>query len=97
MHKIAEVRFAFAVNNFPPRVGGVETHVHSLVVALQSAGHTAVVITVGGGPVGTHIEDGVRVIRLPERFRVGDVLGFPPLGTTRRLRRLLAEERVDVV
>lgn len=97
MHKIAEVRFAFAVNNFPPRVGGVETHVHSLVVALQSAGHTAVVITVGGGPVGTHIEEGVRVIRLPERFRVGDVLGFPPLGTTRRLRRLLAEERVDVV
>lgn len=90
------MRFAFVVNNYPPRVGGVEAHVHSLATALLAAGHDVLVVTLGE-PFGGRTEDGIRVLRLRERLRVGDVLGFPPVGSTRRITRLLRDERIDVV
>ncbi|MBS1896598.1 MAG: glycosyltransferase family 4 protein [Actinobacteria bacterium] len=90
------MRLAFVVNNYPPKVGGVETHVHSLVRRLRGLGHDVLVVTLADEP-GTAMEDGVEVIRLREHLRVGDVLGFPALGTSRRLARLLREHDVEAV
>lgn len=90
------MRLAFVVNNYPPKVGGVETHVHSLVRRLRVLGHDVLVVTLADEPRTTR-EDGVEVIRLREHLRVGDVLGFPTPGTTRRLVRLLREHHVEAV
>ncbi len=90
------MRFAFIVNNYPPRVGGVESHVHSLVQHLVARGDDAVVITLSES-AGLEREDGIDVIRLREHLRVADVLGFPAPGTARRIARILRERNVDVV
>lgn len=90
------MRFAFIVNNYPPRVGGVESHVHSLVQHLVARGDDAVVITLSES-AGLEREEGIDVIRLREHMRVADVLGFPSPGTARRIARLLRERDVDVV
>lgn len=90
------MNFAFVVNNYPPRVGGVELHVRSLARQLRGQGHRVLVITLSDAP-GAAVEDGIDVVRLPERLRVGDILGFPLPGTTRHVAHLLREHRVDVV
>ncbi len=90
------MRIAFVVNNYPPKTGGVETHVHSLARRLRSSGHEILVITLAD-VAGASSEDGIEVIRMREHLRVGDVLGFPSPGTTRRIARLLKERRIDAV
>ncbi|WP_439901628.1 glycosyltransferase family 4 protein [Microbacterium azadirachtae] len=90
------MRIAFVVNNYPPKTGGVETHVHSLARHLRSLGHEIVVITLAER-AGVAVEDGIEVVRMPEHLRVGDVLGFPSPGATRRIARLLEEHRIDAV
>jgi len=87
---------AFVVNNYPPRVGGVEKHVGALAARLVGLGHRVTVFTLSDEP-GVSVEDGVRVHRLPRRFPVADVIAFPPLGTTRRLTAALREQGVDAV
>lgn len=87
---------AFIVNNFPPRVGGVEKHVGALAKQLVSLGHRVTVFTLSGDP-GVSLEGGVRVHRLPRRFAVAEVISFPPLGTSRRLRAALRASGVTVV
>lgn len=87
---------AFVVNNYPPRVGGVEKHVGALAAQLVALGHRVTVFTVSDEP-GVSVEGGVRVHRLPRRFPVADVIAFPPLGTTRRLTSALREQGVTVV
>lgn len=90
------MKIAFVVNNYPPRVGGVESHVASLARHLVVLGHGVVVYTLHDR-TDRREEDGITVVRLPEHLRIGGVLGFPGIGTTRRLRRALAAENVDVV
>lgn len=90
------MKIAFVVNNYPPRVGGVELHVQALARELATQGHQPLVVTLGDRP-GPSVDEGVEVITLPERLRVANVLGFPPLGTRRRLRRLLRERNVEIV
>jgi len=87
---------AIVVNNYPPRVGGLEKHVAALADQLVALGHRVTVFTVSGEP-GVGVEGGVRVHRLPGRFPVADVISFPPLGTTRRLTSALREQGVTVV
>lgn len=87
---------AIVVNNFPPRVGGLEKHVDALAGQLAALGHRVTVFTVSGEP-GVAVEGGVRVHRLPRRFPIADVISFPPLGTTRRLTSALREQGVTVV
>lgn len=91
------MRVAFVVNNYPPRVGGVETHVSSLARHLTRLGHQVIVVTLSEHTGRVRDEDGVEVIRLRERWRVGDVLGFPVLGTKRRIAREFAHHGVDVI
>lgn len=90
------MHLAFVVNNYLPHVGGVELHVHSLAVALVKRGHRVSVVTLGEAP-GLGYEDGIQVLRLRERLRIGDVFAFPPMGTIRRLRRFLQAQGVDIV
>lgn len=90
------MRIAFVVNNYPPKTGGVETHVHSLAQHLHSLGHEILVITLAE-QAETVVNDGIQVVRMREHLRVGDVLGFPSLGTTRRVARLLEEHRIEAV
>lgn len=90
------MHFAFVVNNYPPRTGGVELHVQALAHELVRKGHRATVVTLGS-PVGWRKDAGVEVLTLREHFRVADILGFPSPGTRRRLSRLLRDIEVDVV
>ncbi|APZ35899.1 hypothetical protein BOH66_12915 [Microbacterium aurum] len=90
------MRIAFIVNNYPPRAGGVEFHVQSLARELAALGHSVHVYTLGPD-TGTRRDGAVVVTTLTERWRIGDTLGFPPLGSTRRLARALRDERVDIV
>ena len=83
---------AFIVTNYPPRVGGVEKHVGALATQLVALGHRVTVFTLSDEP-GVSVEDGIRVHRLPRRFPVAEVIAFPPLGTSRRLRRESGDPR----
>ena len=87
---------AFVVTNYPPRVGGVEKHVGALASRLVALGHRVTVFTLSDEP-GVSVENGIRVHRLPRRFPVAEVIAFPPLGTSRRLRRALRESGATVV
>lgn len=90
------MRIAFVVNNYPPKVGGVESHVHSLARNLRDLGHEILVVTLSDH-AGDATEDGIEVVRLREHLRVGEVLGFPSPGTTRRLVRMLSARGVEAV
>lgn len=90
------LKFAFVVNNYPPRVGGVEIHVHSLATELVRQGHEAVVLTLGSAP-GRRVDEGVEVITLKEHFRIADTLGFPALGTRSKISKILRAKGVNVV
>lgn len=87
---------AFVVNNYPPKVGGVELHISALARRLADRGHTVTVITLDNAtPSGT--EDGVRVVRLKGTPSIGGVLAFPWPGAGNRIRKVLRESGADVV
>ncbi len=90
------MHIAFVVNNYPPRTGGVELHVQALAHELVRKGHRVAVVTLGSAP-GWKDDEGVTVLTLPERFRVADILGFPLLGTRRKLSDLLRNQEIDIV
>ena len=93
---IEDMRIAFVVNNYPPRVGGVESHVSSLAQHLRHLGQEVIVITLAEVP-GKSVEEGIVVVRLKEYGRIGDVLGFPAPGVVRRVARILSDFDADVV
>lgn len=90
------MRVAFVVNNYPPRVGGVEMHVSSLADELAARGHDVFVHTLEETQGRTR-EEGVTVNRHREYLRIGGILGFPAWGTTRRIAAQLRADSVDVV
>lgn len=90
------MRIAFIVNNYPPNIGGLELHVQALASTLREQGHEPLVVALGDTPE-TRNDDGVEVLVLPQRFKVGGLLGFPHFGTKRRLKRLLKARQIEVV
>lgn len=86
----------FVVNNYPPSSGGVQQHVAALATHLANLGHQCTVVALSDAPSDS-FEDGVRVIRLPKRGNVGDVLSFPQFGTKRFLKRYIADHNVTAV
>ncbi len=88
------MRIVFAVNNYPPRVGGVEFHVRNLAAELVSLGHDVTVCALA--PEASEGEEGgIRVVRLREHLRIGDVLAFPSPRSAARVWR--AVRGADVV
>lgn len=90
------MRIAFVVNNYAPRVGGLETHVEALASELGARGHYVLVVNLGE-KIGWRHEGAVDVLTLGERFKIGGLLGFPLLGTRRRLTKVLREQDIDLV
>lgn len=90
------MRIAFVVNNYPPRVGGLENHVAALARHLVEQGHETFVHTLSDEP-GSAVESGVRVRRWPEAFQIGGLLGFPTLAAARGIATALQEERPDLI
>ncbi len=90
---------------FPPIVGGEERHVHNLGRHLTD--HHEVTVVTFGDKNDTAIRDGMRVrtvrpttASLPFLYGEGDRLYAPPLpdpAVTRALRRVIVEERPDVI
>lgn len=93
---IAQRSIAFVVNNYRPKVGGVELHVSALAQKLASQGHRITVITLDNeNPSAT--ENGVEVVRLPSTRTVGGVLAFPYPGARSRVAQVLKQRRVEIV
>jgi glycosyltransferase involved in cell wall biosynthesis len=90
------VHIAIIVNSYPPRLGGLESHVFQMANELTSLGAKVTVICLASDKSDS-VEDGVRVIRLRMHLNIASVISFPAWGTSRRLGELLADERVDVV
>ena len=90
------MRFAFIVNNYPPKSGGVENHVFALATRLVGQGHDVRVYALDR-EVGVSNEAGIEVHRLRETPQVGGVLGIPFVGTSRYVRRSLRERPADII
>jgi glycosyltransferase involved in cell wall biosynthesis len=86
--------FLFLVNNFHPRVGGMETHVRLLAEELVRVGHRVTVVTLADTASRSE-ENGVRVVRLRRGFEFGTVISFPRWGTTRALIREFSNDDVS--
>ena len=88
-------RVAIAVTNYPPLVGGLESHVSSLARSLAGLGHDVRVLTVSGPP-GEAVEDGVHVRRWPAWFMVGGLWRVPSPRSGASIWRALTSD-VDVI
>lgn len=87
---------AFVVNNYPPKVGGIEQHVHQLALHLAELGHRVTVVALDNSKVG--IEAGkITVHRLRATRTIAGVFSAPFPGTTRRLQALLRDQGVTLV
>lgn len=93
---VGAVRITFVVNNYPPRVGGVENHVASLARHLTEQGHEVVVQTLTRGATGCSDESGIRVYRWGELFTIGGLLGFPTPAAAWGIWRDVRESRSTV-
>ncbi|HET6794970.1 MAG TPA: glycosyltransferase family 4 protein [Acidimicrobiales bacterium] len=83
--------------HYPPRLGGLERYAHRLATGLAGRhGHRVTVVTTGpGAAVSSEVADGLKVVSLPVRFRLS-ATPFNPAWFA-QLRRIIAEERPDVV
>ena len=90
------MRIAFIVNSYPPRLGGLESHIYHLSVSLAQLGHEVYVLTISDKP-GHRQEEGVDIRTDRRHFPIADIISFPALGATRAIARFLREHRIDVV
>ena len=90
------MRIAFIVNSYPPRLGGLESHIYHLSVSLAQLGHDVYVLTISDKP-GHRQEEGVDIRTDRRHFPVADIISFPALGATRAIARFLREHHIDVV
>lgn len=90
------MRIAFIVNSYPPRLGGLESHIYHLSVSLAQLGHEVYVLTISDKP-GHRQEEGVDIRTDQRHFPIADIISFPALGATRAIARFLREHRIDVV
>lgn len=92
----SEHHVAFVINNYPPKVGGLEQHVSMLAINLAKAGARVTVIALDNNHLG--IEEGlVTVHRLKATRTVAGVLSAPYLGTTRTIHKLLQDQGVTLI
>lgn len=87
---------AFVVNNYPPKVGGLEQHVQQLAHHVAELGHRVTVVTLDNLRSGVEV-DKVTVHRLRGSRTIAGVFSAPFPGTTRRLNELLKNQGVTLV
>ncbi|HIY95190.1 MAG TPA: glycosyltransferase family 4 protein [Candidatus Rothia avicola] len=90
------MNIAFVINNYPPKVGGLEQHVSALSAELHRLGHKVTIVTLSDTP-GVSVENGIKVYRLKEYLTVDGILGFPSLVGLTRLAKVLKRENIDVI
>ena len=90
------MRIAFIVNSYPPRLGGLESHIYHLSVSLAQLVHEVFVLTISDKP-GHRQEEGVDIRTDRRHFPVADIISFPALGATRAIAHFLREHHIDVV
>jgi phosphatidyl-myo-inositol alpha-mannosyltransferase len=92
------MRIALVTEFYYPHLGGVTEHVHNLARQLNSAGHTALIVTSNMGDV-TH--DGPHVRRIGTSRIIYSSGSFARIttgvGLRRQLREFFRAERIDVV
>ncbi|WP_406637435.1 glycosyltransferase family 4 protein [Pseudarthrobacter quantipunctorum] len=87
---------AFVVNNYPPKIGGLEQHVHQLAHHVAELGHRVTVIALDNSRAG--VEEGkVTVHRLRGSRTIAGVFSAPYPGTKRRLHALLKDQGVTLI
>lgn len=91
-----ESHVAFIVNNYPPKVGGLEQHVAALAKSVSDLGIRTTVVTLDPEHVGTEVNR-VTVHRLPATPTLAGVMSWPFPGTKRKLVQLLRAEGVTHV
>lgn len=90
------MNIAFVINNYPPKVGGLEQHVSALSSELLKLGHKVTVVTLSSDP-GVTVEQGIKVYRLKEYLTVDGILGFPSPAGFLELARVLKREKIDLI
>lgn len=83
-------RTLVVTNDYPPRVGGIQRTLRSLVRELPSD-RVAVLCPAADGPAALADDDGIRVLRQPERFL------WPTPDAGRRIRAAIAELGIEAV
>lgn len=87
---------AFVVNNYLPSVGGVEFHVAALANQLASLGARVTVFCLDNDTP-SELETNPRIVRFKCSPAVGGVLAWPWPGTSRKIRRMLADTSVTAI
>lgn len=90
------MRIAFVVNSYPPRLGGLESHIYHLSVSLARLGHQVYVLTISDEP-GHRTQERVDIRTNRRYFPIADIISFPAVGTTRQIARFLKRESIDAV
>lgn len=84
------------VNNYLPSVGGVEFHVAALAKQMASLGARVTVFCLDNDTP-SELDSNPRIVRFPCSPAVGGVLAWPWLGTSRKIRRMLADGSVTAI
>lgn len=87
---------AFIINNYPPKVGGLEQHVSQLAQTLAQAGTRVTVIALDNAHIGFE-DDLVKVYRMKATATVAGVLSAPLPGTAKRIRKILDGQGVTSI
>lgn len=88
---------AIIINSAHPRPGGLESHVHQLSRRLASRGVPVRLFSLHDGPEAMNEDGNVRHLRLPMLIPIGSVFSLPPLGTTKKILRMLVDEDIAAV
>ena len=89
-------KIIFIVNNYLPKIGGVELHTHFLVNELSKIGHDVTVVTLGR-PANQRFDGEVKVITLKKGLGFGNVFSLPSLNAIFKLSKLLREEKFEFI
>lgn len=87
---------AFIINNYPPKVGGLEQHVSMLATTLAKSGAKVTVIALDNDHLGFEDEP-IQIHRMKATRTVAGVLSAPLPGTTRQIHKLLADQGVTLI
>lgn len=91
-----ERHVAIIINNYPPKVGGLEQHVSMLATSLAGEGAKVTVIALDNDHLGR--EEGLATVhRIKATRTVAGVLSAPLPGTTRKIHALLADQGVTLI